>query len=183
MNEQPATYISPKACSRPIPDKRGWGVFALEPFEKDELITVWGGDILHANQFFQLDPVQQSLSIQVDEDLYMVTRIMGEGDCVNHSCDPNAGMRGQISLVAMRSIAAGEEIVFDYAMTDGSVYDEFECQCGTAYCRHFVTGNDWQRPELIERYAGYFSTYLQRRIDLAKVKVSSNGFKGRTNGR
>jgi hypothetical protein len=28
-----------------------------------------------------------------------------------------------------------------------------------------VTGSDWALPELQKRYKGYFSPYLQRRID------------------
>ena len=35
----------------------------------------------------------------------------------------------------MRDIHAGEELNFDYAMCDGSNYDEFECYCGSENCR------------------------------------------------
>ena len=37
---------------------------------------------------------------------------------LNHSCEPNLGLQGQIAFVAMRDIAADEELTFDYAMTD-----------------------------------------------------------------
>ena len=36
-------------------------------------------------------------------------------------------MRGNVMVVAMRDIAVGEELTYDYAMSDGSDYDEFEC--------------------------------------------------------
>jgi hypothetical protein len=74
-------------------------------------------------------------------------------------------MAGQIVVVALRAIAAGEEICYDYAMTGGSSYDEFDCACGSAGCRGRVSGRDWERPELWERYAGFFSPYLARRIE------------------
>ena len=90
---------------------------------------------------------------------------MEPADYVNHSCEPNLGLRGQISLVALRDIQANEEVCFDYAMTDSTPYDEFECHCGLPTCRGTITGNDWKRPELWAKYAGYFSPYLQRRID------------------
>ena len=64
-----------------------------------------------------------------------------------------------------RDIAAGEEITFDYAMSDVTDYDEFQCDCGTPNCRGMFRGSDWRRPELWERYAGYFSPYIQRRIE------------------
>ena len=69
-------------------------------------------------------------------------------------------MSGQIGVVALRDLAAGDEICIDYAMCDGSPYDEFECGCGTPTCRGRITGDDWRRPELQARYAGYFSPYF-----------------------
>jgi uncharacterized protein len=83
-------------------------------------------------------------------------------DYVNHSCDPNCGIVGSVLLVARRRIAAGEEICFDYAMTDTDDYDEFECRCGSEQCRGVVRGSDWKRAEIQDRYQGWFSSYLQR---------------------
>ncbi len=56
-------------------------------------------------------------------------------------------------------------MTIDYAMCDGSPYDEFDCECGSPLCRGRVTGEDWRNPELWQRYAGHFSPYLARRID------------------
>lgn len=165
MNDQPSSYISPKAIARPVPSKKGWGVFAKAPIAKDELIITWGGNIIHESLFDALSRDEQRLCVQVDEGLFMVPSVVGPGDYINHSCEPNAGIRGQISVVAMREISVGEELSFDYAMTDGDSYDEFECQCGASTCRKNVIGNDWKRPELIARYKGYYSTYLEQRID------------------
>ena len=81
----------------------------------------------------------------------------------NHSCDPNIGMRGEITFVAMRDIRAGEELTHDWAMTDDDDYS-VECKCGAPNCRGMLTGKDWQRPELQARFAGYFSVYLARKI-------------------
>jgi uncharacterized protein len=36
--------------------------------------------------------------------------------------------------------------------------------CGTSSCRHRIHGRDWQRPDLQERYRGWFSWYLDRKI-------------------
>ena len=75
-----------------------------------------------------------------------------------------AGIRGQITLVALRDIAVGEEITFDYAMSDGCDYDEFDCGCAARKCRGRITGEDGCKPELIERYRGYRSSYLDARL-------------------
>ena len=67
-------------------------------------------------------------------------------------------------LVAMRDIEVGEELSFDYATCDTSDYDEFRCACELPSCREIITGIDWLRPELQQKYAGWFSPYLARRI-------------------
>ena len=84
---------------------------------------------------------------------------------INHSCDPNVGFAGNIVLVAMRDIRPVEELTTDYALFDD--YDgSMPCQCGAPGCRGVITGHDWQRPDLQRKYRGYFSWYLQRRIQV-----------------
>lgn len=159
-------YLNPKLHAAPHPEKGGMGVFAHEFVEKGERLMVWGGAIVEDEKLAELPLVLRQHSVQVEEGLYLASVIPDDdADYINHSCDPNAGLNGQIVVVAIRDIEPGEEICFDYAMSDSSPYDEFECQCGAALCRGRVTGNDWMRPELQERYRGYFSPYLQRRIE------------------
>lgn len=166
-----ASYVSPKLEARHLPEKGGHGVFACQPVRQGERLVVWGGDIVNREQLASLPPSLQAYSVQVEEGLYLAARPYDEpetADYINHSCNPNAGFDGQIVLVAMRDVQPNEEICIDYAMCDGSPYDEFKCQCGSENCRGRVTGNDWQLPALQARYVGYFSSYLQRRI-MAKV--------------
>jgi SET domain-containing protein len=61
----------------------------------------------------------------------------------NHSCDPNAGYDGAEAIVALRAIAAGEEIRMDYGTFSFSFDHAFACRCGAASCRGQVTANDW----------------------------------------
>jgi hypothetical protein len=159
-------FLSPKLEVRAEPDKGGFGVYAIEAVAAGEVVSVWGGYIVDAEQLAKLPHDVQQHSVQIEEGLYLATIGGAESaDFINHSCDPNLGLRGQIALVALRDIEIGEEVCFDYAMTDCTPYDEFECRCGTAACRGTVRGDDWKLPELWAKYAGYFSPYLQRRID------------------
>ena len=161
-----SSYLSDKLVARPHVGKGGWGVYAARPLLRDEFLVCWGGAVVPWSQFQRLSDDLQRHSVQVEDDLFLVSLHPSDpAEMVNHSCEPNAGLSGQIVLVAMRAIAEGEEICFDYAMSDGSPYDEFDCSCGAAACRHHVTGADWQLPTLRARYAGYFSPYLQRRIN------------------
>jgi len=144
----------------------GRGTHARVAIAPGEVVAAFGGYMVSGDVFAVLPAQRRSLSIQVADDLYLVGPDQPDpNDMVNHSCDPNCGILGSSVLVAIRPIAAGEELCYDYAMSDGSPYDEFECSCGTALCRGHITGDDWSRPELIERYKGWFSAYLQARID------------------
>ena len=157
-------WLHPKAEARPAGHK-GWGSFATEPIPAGETVAAFGGWIVPRAVLESLGDDRQSRSIQVDTDLYLVSNDTPEpGDMLNHSCEPNCGLLGQTLVVAMRDIAPGEELSFDYAMCDASDYDEFRCLCGEPTCREVVTGSDWRDPILQAKYAGWFSPYLARRI-------------------
>ncbi|MEW5827870.1 MAG: SET domain-containing protein-lysine N-methyltransferase [Chloroflexota bacterium] len=165
MPAETFSYTSPKLEARPHPEKGGMGLFARQPIAKDELLILWGGKVVTLDEL----PEDHGKLLQIDEGLYLLTVTPEEADYVNHSCDPNAGFLGQVGLVAMRTIAPGEEVTMDYALCDGSPYDEFDCACGAASCRGRVTGDDWRNSELWTRYTGYFSPYLQHRINSQKA--------------
>ncbi|KPL79043.1 lysine methyltransferase [Ornatilinea apprima] len=161
------SYLNPKLEVRAFPNKGGYGIFAREAVQAGELVCMWGGSIVTHDQLQTLPEDVVSHSIQVEEFLYQVQpwEHFDPADYFNHCCDPNAGLSSPISLVAIRDIQPDEEVCFDYAMSDSSDYDQFECMCASPRCRKTITGKDWQIPELQERYRGYFSPYLQRRID------------------
>jgi hypothetical protein len=113
------------------------------------------------------------VEIQIDDDLFIAPVTDEERELSmlysNHSCDPNLGMRGEITFVAMRGIRAGEELTHDWATTDDDDYS-VECKCCAPNCRNVLTGKDWQLPELQKRYAGYFSAYLARKIFRLEIR-------------
>lgn len=144
----------------------GQGLFLREPVAAGATVIVFGGFPTGADQFRQLSADRQRHAIQIGDDVYHVG---GEersiGDFVNHSCDPTTHLAGEITLIAARDLEAGEQITYDYATSDSTPYDEFECDCGSDRCRVKVTGEDWMNPTVQHQYRGSFSPYLQRRID------------------
>lgn len=162
------SWCNPKAVAR-VSVVSGLGLFAQRPFYKDEIIAIWGGSLIGLAQVTELTAAERRQCVQIDEDLYLWT---GDAepraaDFLNHSCDPNAGMGGQFTIVAMRDIGTDEEICIDYAMCDGSSYDEFHCHCDTRACRGRVTGEDWRLPAVQHRYRGYFTPYLAKRLGMS----------------
>jgi hypothetical protein len=163
-------WLTPKAEGRRTAGL-GEGTFARETIAAGEPIARWTGRVVGLAELTQLPRRLRANSIQIDVDAYLVPPRLVSGDHVNHSCEPNAGLHGDRMLVALRDIAAGEEISYDYAMSDSSRYDEFACRCGSPVCRGAVTGEDWKLPDLRERYRDYFSPYLQRLIDEGSHKA------------
>jgi hypothetical protein len=147
----------------------GFGSRAIGIIPAGTSVATFGGTALTHSDFAEHDADRRSRSIQVDTNLVFLGPPTREpGDSINHSCEPNCGMRNATTIVAMREIAIGEELTFDYAMSDASSYDEFECNCGTELCRGRVRANDWQLDTLRHRYKGFFSPYIQRKIDAEK---------------
>lgn len=159
-------YLAPGLVARPSSDKDGKGVFATRPFARGALLAVYGGIIISGADLERLTAEERVYTLQVDDDLHQLTpldRIAG-ADYINHSCEPNAGLFGTTSLIALRAIQTGEEICFDYAMSDLNVYLDFACRCGKPKCRKLIQPDDWRRSELQRRYRTAFSPYLRRRI-------------------
>jgi len=164
----PLSYLSPKAIVKDSPI-HGRGLFAGEFFSKGEIVAIKGGYIFDATTLREVQARLGPAEIFVTENLFIgpVAEVEREGGLIfsNHSCDPNIGIQGQIVFVAMRDIQAGEELTHDWATADDDSYEE-PCNCGASNCRRIITGQDWRRKDLQEKYRGYFAWYLQRKIDV-----------------
>jgi uncharacterized protein len=168
------TYFSPKVEKRRSPIE-GRGLFAKRKIEAGEVVVVKGGYILTRAERDEIGRELGPSEIQITEDLFIgpTSKRQREGGMMhlNHSCEPNLGLQGQVVYVALRNIGCDEEVTFDYAMTDDEP-GEMQCRCGTPSCRGTITGFDWRKPEIQKKYDGYFSWFIQRRIDALKMARS-----------
>jgi uncharacterized protein len=167
MGDTSASWITPKATKGLQSRIAGRGLIAIEAIGEGEVVAVKGGHVVTTEALHALPEPLDNSDVQIADDLHLVAINEEEYESVmlfiNHSCEPNVGFGGNVVLVAMRDIAPGEELTTDYAM-----FDDFDgwmdCQCGTPSCRGRISGRDWTRPELQEKYRGYFSWYLTRRM-------------------
>ena len=163
------TYLSPKTEPRQSPI-HGTGLFAKEAIAAGEIVAIKGGRILTRRQWKAVEPALGSAEIQISDDFFIAPERAEEREgsmlYTNHSCEPNIALQGQIVFVAMRDIEAGEELTHDWATTDDGDY-AMECRCGAKTCRETITGKDWMKPKLQEKYQGWFCWFLQRKIDRA----------------
>jgi len=161
------TYFSRRVEKRTSPIE-GRGLYSKTNIKKGEVVVVKGGYILTRKQRDELARELAPSEIQITEDLFIGPTSQSEREGgmmhLNHSCEPNLGLQGQVVFVALRDIAIDAELTFDYAMTDDEPC-EMKCRCGTQSCRGTITGFDWKKPEIQSKYDGYFSWFIQRRID------------------
>ena len=164
------TYFSPKVEKRTSPID-GRGLYARSAISTGEIAVVKGGYILTRKQRDEIGKELGPSEVQVAEELFIGPSTMSEREGgmmhLNHSCEPNVGVQGQIVFVALRDIDQGEELTLDYAMIDDEL-SEMQCRCGTKSCRGTITGVDWKKPEIQKKYDCYFSWFIQRRIDAAR---------------
>ena len=121
----------------------GYGCFAIRPIARAALIWRFGGQIFTGRQTFGRlqDGLLRSCDdpLQVDDDLFM--SLESPAVFFNHGCEPNAFIRSPSDLVALRDIAAGEEILFDYALTvpAANVWTmRAGCRCAAPRCRQRI---------------------------------------------
>ena len=171
------SWLNPKLELRNSGGGTYRGICVKENVRFGELLAISGGHVMSVIEEPIFSDGTKDLAIMINEDFVIGSKYESEiedTDFFNHSCNPNAGIKGQVFLVAMRDIEADEEVTFDYAMviceSSGKLEGyEFNCLCGSANCRGKVTGKDWMIPELQMRYDGFFSWYLQEKIDKLKV--------------
>ena len=150
---------------------KGSGSFAISKISKGEIVASFGGKVINQSELTNYSADRVSRSLQLNRDTYLLSGVVPEaGDMINHSCEPNCGIAGTSSVQALRDIEIGEELTFDYAMSDSSKYDEFNCACGKDKCRERITGFDWQKKNLQAEYSNYFSAYIKSLIKLSHSK-------------
>ncbi len=141
-----ASYISPKATKGQRSAIEGRGLFAVEEFSAGEIVAIKCGHIVDSRMRAEHAQVVGNSEIKIADEFHIAAMTPDEYEDVmlflNHSCEPNVGVAGNIIFVAMRDIAAGEELTIDYAMFDDD-NSRMTCHCGLPACRGIVTGQDW----------------------------------------
>ncbi|MGO9411037.1 MAG: SET domain-containing protein [Spirochaetia bacterium] len=139
----------------------GRGVFT------EELIRVGARIIRFTGPFLRYEQTSASTyALQIGPDLY-IGASGGFDDLVNHSCEPNAGLRIEgttVDLYAVRDIEAGEEILFDYSTTLDEDDFTMRCQCGAPSCRGTIGDGKYLPEDLWRKYLslGIIPEYVQK---------------------
>lgn len=134
---------------------KGEGIFATKSFRVGDIVMIGViKEALNGNH---------SHASQIEENEYVLHD--GLITKVNHSCNPNCGIRvnktGAHDYVAIKEIGINEEITFDYAMRNYIIdYFPNKCMCGSKGCRSRIAGWKDLTDEKKKEYVGFVAPYL-----------------------
>jgi uncharacterized protein len=133
------TRLEPQAMSLIIRSSaiHAAGCYTTAPIKKGTRIIEYTGPRIskeEADEKYQDSPTTYLFGLG---DGTQVIDGHGTAMFINHSCDPNCEtdeIRGRVWITAIRDIATGEELTYDYCLYDGDD-DDGTCNCGAANCR------------------------------------------------
>jgi len=127
----------------------GKGVFALQPIARGERVITYEGELItwdEAQRRHPHDPEQpdHTFFFHIDDEHVIDGNVNGNAArWINHSCAPNCiadDSDGRVRVLALRDIAAGEELFYDYGLISDERYTaklkrRYACWCGAPDCR------------------------------------------------
>ncbi|MEW9554511.1 SET domain-containing protein [Nonomuraea sp. NPDC050783] len=155
----PDCFLHPAVEVRPSPIA-GDGLFATAPIPAGTLVSRLGGRLVTWDELRRLlaDPAVPYVdTVAACGGLHLVLPVGTPNGKGNHGCDPNLWWGGPYALLARRDLRPGEELTLDYATCTKDPGFVMECRCGAASCRGRVSGDDWRRPDLRERYGDHWT--------------------------
>ncbi|HLD87435.1 MAG TPA: SET domain-containing protein-lysine N-methyltransferase [Candidatus Nanoarchaeia archaeon] len=151
----------------------GTGVYAVDPIGKGERIIEYVGEKVTSEEGTRRSKLHPQLTyIFILSDQYDIDGSVGgnESQYINHSCDPNADtdvVDGHIWIIALKDIAAGEEITYDYSFASDD--DPIECRCQKGNCRGYL--NEYASVEEKAKMLAQFKAKQEQEASLQKNNV------------
>jgi hypothetical protein len=138
---------------------KGRGVFAAGFIPAGARVLTIEGE-----RYRSQDVPPQSFAMQVDDDIWICSNGQTLDDCVNHSCEPNTGfVMNDPVLYALRDIAVGEELSWDYSTSISYGDWSLNCLCGSKSCRGVILPFAQLSPRQQARLLPIALRYLQSR--------------------
>ncbi len=171
MVEPPAPdcWLNPDVELRASPI-HGLGLFTRAVLPTATIISRLGGQLVDTQELKR----QLNLAaggergyvdtVTVGEDLHLMLAPGTGNGRGNHSCDPNTWWVDAYTLAARREIAVDEEVTNDYATSTDADSFTMACSCASPLCRDLVTGGDWRRADLRDRYGTHWVPAVLRHI-------------------
>ncbi len=157
----------------------GKSVFAAREFKRGDVVTQFSGKILHRSEIPKKYRGENDRYMQIGIDEYLGPSGKTD-DLINHSCDPNCGLKftkSGILLVAIKNITLGDEITWDYSTTMYENAWKMKCDCKSKKCRKIIGEFALLDIELQKKYQrlGVIPPYIKAYLMSQEYSVYTKG--------
>ncbi|MGV9197969.1 MAG: SET domain-containing protein-lysine N-methyltransferase [Promethearchaeia archaeon] len=138
----------------------GKGIFAKNNIAKDEIIFTVKGTIKKE----RYDPFTYNAGpnwLALEKETWIAPFDNNPWRYINHNCDPNAGLKEKVTVVAMKEIEKDEQVTIDYSITEADPYWRMKCKCGENTCRKEIRSIRFLPQNLFQKYKNYIPKYLK----------------------
>lgn len=153
--------------------RHGRGIFAARDIKKGELILLFIGKEMDYEE--SSNPSVKDYCVQIEENKYLAPsqNSVKETFLINHSYNPNTGLKGDRTIIAIRDIKKDEEIRFDYSTCMDDNNWTLNCTCGEKSCRGLIKDFRYLPKEIKEKYIklGIVPDWILKRIEKIPVEI------------
>ncbi len=141
----------------------GKGVFAQNSIKKGETIFILKGKKMKWKITDEASSQYGPNWVGIGKNIWL--DVVSPGVFTNHSCNPNSGIKGKVTIVALKNINKDEEITIDYSITEIDKLWHMKCSCGEKNCRKEIKSIQNLPKRIIEKYSPYIPTYFKKIYD------------------
>lgn len=149
------------------------GLFSKRSIKKGEIVFIAKGKLFKDTINNIDDSVAHRNSIGITPDTWLDPYETNPLRYVNHSCEPNLGIKGSVLFVALRDINKNEHLTIDYSITECDILWNFKiqtgsfCKCGSKKCRKIIRSIQFLPKKIYTKYLPYIPKAFQK-VYLAK---------------
>lgn len=152
----------------------GKGIFAGENIKKGEIIQNIKGEVKFKINKNTRDVFAHPNWVGIAENQWIDPEKPYK--FLNHSCEPNIGIKGKVGLIALKDIKEGEEIAIDYSIIEGDDRWQMECLCGNnKKCRKVIRSIHFLPKKTFNKYFPYIAEYFKNIYKKQVILNNKNG--------
>lgn len=138
----------------------GKGLFATNDLSKGEIAFIAKGKLEKFIVHSKMDSLFGSNWMSISKNTWLNPTKDNPLTFLNHYCNPNLGIKGKVTFVALRYIKKGEELTVDYSILELNPLWKMKCKCGYKSCRKLIKSIKFLPEKTYKYYLPFIPRYL-----------------------
>jgi uncharacterized protein len=161
----------PKVCVKKVNTALNNGVFSTRPLARGERVFFARGKKIALHVQTEAQSALYPNAIGISPRRWLDPYKNNPLNFLNHSCEPNLGIQGARTFVALKDIGPDEHLTVDYGITEmDPLWSLEKCKCGSPKCRKVIRSVQYLPKRAYQSYLPFIPTLFQR-IYSKKVHV------------